>query len=76
MKMTAITWKEIKIGGMVSAFVCVVQGKEIGTICKPGRTSAWSVAAGIGERSKIVGMNYDKRAAKEMLVTAPESFWK
>ncbi len=69
-------WREITIPGNRQAFVAVVQGKEIGTIARYNSKSAWTVHAGIGERSVRIGSCYHKEGARFMLLTAPESFWR
>lgn len=73
--MNRIVWSKIKIANQQQAFVAVMNGREIGTIAKLDRVSAWTVMAGIGEKSCLIGTNYDKATAKRMLVSAPESFW-
>lgn len=74
--MNKITWNEIKITAHKLAFVAVFNGREIGTIAKLDRVSAWTVMAGIGDKAKLVGTSYDKAAAKKMLAAAPGSFWR
>lgn len=76
MKKTKADWQAIKLPGNKEAYVAMVQGKEAGTIARYDRRSAWTVCAGIGERSRLIGTCYSKEGAKFMLLTAPESFWR
>lgn len=69
-------WREVSIPGHRESFVAVVQGREIGTIARVTKSSAWSVCAGIGAGSKLVGTCYSKEGAKFMLLQAPESYWR
>lgn len=71
-----VTWNSIKISGQKEAMVAICQGREIGTISKVATGSAWVAYAGIGNAAKFIGKKHDKRAAKVMLVHAPESFWR
>ena len=61
-------WRAVSIPGSKEAYVAVVDGKEVGTIARYDRKSAWTVYRGIGQHAKLVGTSYAKEGAKFLLL--------
>lgn len=59
--------QKIKLPGHFTAFVVWKDGKEVGTIAKIEKDSAWNVTKGIGFAGKHVGNNYNKKEALALL---------
>lgn len=55
--------KEITITGMKKAFVVLVAGREVGTVCQYNRSSRWQACVGIGRDAAMVGTAEGKGAA-------------
>jgi hypothetical protein len=65
---TKALWREIVIPGMRDAFVAIVDGQEVGSICRPTRTAAWQVYRGSGLLAEHRGNSYNKEGAKWLLL--------
>ena len=66
--MTATTFFPIKIFAHRHAFVALRGGKELGTVAKLDRASAWTVYEGTGMTAKFVTTCQSKQVAMKTLI--------